>query len=51
MRNMILMISYDPDGRACGHDEGVYEYPYIYLVSPLFDFLNRSVCVLECPNW
>lgn len=46
-----LYISYDPNGRACGHDNGVLNYPYIYIVAPLVGYLNRSVCVAECPNW
>ncbi|CAD8147663.1 unnamed protein product [Paramecium octaurelia] len=46
-----LSYAYDPNGRACGHDDGVFNAPYIYLVAPLVGYLNRSVCVSQCPNW
>ena len=46
MRNLRLLIySYDPDGRACGHDAGVMDAPYIYMVAPYIGFFNRSTCV------
>lgn len=46
-----LSYAYDPDGRACGHDAGVMDAPYIYMVAPYVGFFNRSTCVQSCPNY
>lgn len=54
----MIFNRYDPNDRACGYDTDVLDYPYIYLVTPFPNYLNRSininyirsVCVKSCPN-
>jgi len=57
-----LAKPYDPDriiqsfkliiyiDRACGVDQNVENYPYIYFATPDAKFLYRTVCVKACPN-
>ncbi|CAK85024.1 unnamed protein product (macronuclear) [Paramecium tetraurelia] len=42
---------YDPDHRACGVDEDVADYPYIYFANPTNPkYLYVTTCVSECPQ-
>ena len=45
---VIRIISYTID-RACGIDDDVKDYPYIYFVTPNSKYLYRTVCVSSCP--
>ncbi len=36
--------------RACGVDDEVKDYPYIYFVTPNPKYLYRTVCVSSCPS-
>ena len=42
---------FDGDGMACGLDTGYEDYPYIYFTFPWDGYMNKSVCVSECPTW
>ena len=51
-----LFYFYDDDGKACGHDEGYKDYPYLYFTSVVdglktFDTnkMLNAVCVKSCP--
>ena len=51
-----LFYFYDDDGKACGHDEGYEDYPYLYFTSVVdglksFDTnkILNAVCVKSCP--
>ena len=35
---------------ACGSDVGLESYPYAYFVNPDKSYLNKIVCVSECPK-
>ena len=35
---------------ACGSDVGLEIYPYAYFVNPDKSYLNKIVCVSECPK-
>ena len=56
-----LFYLYDEDGKACGHDEGYEDYPYLYFYNIISGAVNgvanldyeqvmRGVCVSKCPN-
>ena len=54
---MKLLYFYDSDGKACGHDEGYEEYPYLYFTNVInglqnfnTDQLMEAVCVKVCPD-
>lgn len=47
----LLATPYDPNGRACGVDKGVKDYPYIYFTNPTsVATLYETVCVKKCPT-
>ncbi|KAM3144037.1 hypothetical protein pb186bvf_003801 [Paramecium bursaria] len=41
---------YDSSTMACGSDVGLENYPYAYFVNPDKSYLNKIVCVSECPK-
>lgn len=42
---------YDPNGRACGVDTEVKDYPYLYFTNPTSLLtLDDAVCVKKCPD-
>lgn len=43
-----LLVPYDSDGRACGMDTGVTDYPYVYLPAP--GYISISICLKSCPT-
>ena len=51
-----LLYAYDEDGKACGHDDGYEDYPYLYFYSSINNTNNsketiiNAFCVEECPN-
>ena len=52
-----LFYFYDEDAKACGHDEGYEDYPYLYFVNVInglksFDTnkMLEAVCVKKCPT-
>ena len=52
-----FLYAYDEDGKACGHDKGYENYPYIYFYSVLSgiakfdkDKAINGVCVSKCPD-
>ena len=50
-----LFAIYDSDGRACGLDPVVREYPYAYFSRPNPDssipkIMNYTLCVKQCPT-
>ena len=50
-----LMAIYDSDGRACGLDKGVKDYPYAYFSRPdpaktIKEMLSYTLCVKACPT-
>ena len=52
-----LFYLYDENGKACGHDEGYEEYPYLYFTNVISgltelnsDKVMKGVCVKECPK-
>ena len=51
-----LLYFYDDDGKACGHDEGYEDYPYLYFTNVVnglksfdTDKMLQAVCVKKCP--
>ena len=52
-----LLYAYDEDGKACGHDKGYEDFPYLYFYnvinnltpSGISSILN-GICVKECPK-
>ena len=51
-----LFYFYDEDAKACGHDEGYEDYPYLYFTSVInglksfdTDKMLKAVCVKKCP--
>ena len=51
-----LFYFYDEDAKACGHDEGYEDYPYLYFTNVInglksFDTnkMLKAVCVKKCP--
>ena len=51
-----LFYFYDDDAKACGHDEGYEDYPYLYFSSVISGLKNfdtdkmlNAVCVKTCP--
>ena len=52
-----LFYFYDDDGNACGHDDIVKDYPYLYFPNVINGLKNfdsnkmlQAVCVKECPG-
>ena len=52
-----LFYFYDDDGNACGHDDIVKDYPYLYFPNVINGLKNfdsdkmlKAVCVKECPG-
>ena len=52
-----LFYFYDDDAKACGHDEGYEDYPYLYFSSVISGLKNfdtdkmlNAVCVKTCPS-
>ena len=56
----LLLYAYDEDGKACGHDKGYENYPYLYFYSVLSNLKNfnneasgsviNGICVDKCPK-
>ena len=51
-----LFYFYDEDAKACGHDEGYEDYPYLYFTNVInglksfdTDKMLKAVCVKKCP--
>lgn len=45
-----LVSPFDTSGQACGYNESVKDYPYIYFLLPAPGYFNSTVCVSECPT-
>ena len=45
----VLAIPFDIEGNACGVDPGFENHKFIYFATPYVDYINRTVCVKECP--
>ena len=52
-----LFYLYDENGKACGHDKGYEDYPYLYFTNVISgltelnsDKVMKGVCVKECPK-
>jgi len=47
----LLLTPFDPDHRACGVDNAVANFPFIYFTNPTSSSnLYQTVCVSECPD-
>ena len=52
-----LLYVYDENGKACGHDDGYEDYPYLYFYNAISNFNNLAItsmlngmCVKKCPK-
>ena len=51
-----LLYGYDEDGKACGHDDGYEDYPYLYFASSINntngtkETIINGFCVKDCPD-
>lgn len=45
-----LISVYDSDDRSCGRDANVTDFPFVYLVTPLPNYFDRSLCLKNCPT-
>ena len=51
-----LLYGYDEDGKACGHDDGYEDYPYLYFYSSINntngtkETIINGFCVKDCPD-
>ena len=51
-----LLYGYDEDGKACGHDDGYEDHPYLYFYSSISNIngtketIINGFCVKECPD-
>lgn len=46
-----LMVPYDSNGKGCGLDAPLQDYPYIYFANPIPGHLNFTLCLSKCPNY
>lgn len=49
-----FVAPFDLNEKFCGHDEGLEDYPYLYMPNlndgGVKDILNTGICVDECPT-
>tara|TARA_B110000305_G_scaffold163342_1_gene180675 strand:- start:7 stop:231 length:225 start_codon:yes stop_codon:yes gene_type:complete len=49
-----FVAPFDLNEKFCGHDEGLENYPYLYMPNlneaGVKGILNTGICVDECPN-
>ena len=47
-----LLRPFDYDGRACGYDTAVKNYPYLYWPDPTsLSNIGKTMCVSSCPQY